>query len=83
MNLFGDTLQKIAQRLLGESQKKKLIAQALTEFLHTPISEDALLIKDEVLKIRISPTIKTAVLLNQTAVMEFLKQKGIQVRTIE
>jgi hypothetical protein len=82
MDLFGETLKKLANRLLGESQKKQLVARTLSECLGVAVSEDMFFIKDTSLILKLPPTIKAAALLKKDFILKTLSEKGIEITII-
>jgi len=77
MNLFQSVLAELSKKIHSASLYKKDIAETLSTLLSVPITEDQVVVKGTTIHIRVSPTIKTALILKKKAVLEGLKKYNI------
>lgn len=77
MDLFQKTLEQLSKKILRDASYKKDVSKALTNLLSVSIVEDQIIIKDKTIYIKVSPTIKTAIILKKSAVLDILKKYNI------
>ncbi len=77
MSLFQTILGDIAKRLSGIEGHKEDIARLITSVIGISISANQLQIKNTTLFVLVSPTIKSAIRLKQTALLIELKPYNI------
>lgn len=77
MDLFQKTLEQLSKKIQGASVYKKDVSGALSTLLGVSITEDQVVIKDKTIYIKVSPTVKTALFLKKSAVLDVLKKYNI------
>lgn len=77
MDLFQETLQRLSKKILGAAAYKKDVAETLSAILSITILEDQIIIKNNTVFIRVSPTVRTALFLKKSAVLDVLKKHNI------
>ncbi len=81
-SLFHTILSQVATRLGAEERQTADMALIVTEATGVEVKESELLLKKGVLCIKVSPTIKMAVMIKKEAILASFKEKGIAVHTI-
>lgn len=79
MDLFQKTLDQLSKKILGAAVYKKDVAETISKILSVPISEDQIVLRDKTIYIKVSPTIKTALFLKKSAVLDSLKKHNINI----
>lgn len=79
MNLFQKTLEQLSNKILGAANYKKDVADEISKLLGVKILEDQITIKEKTIYIKVSPTIKTALILKKNSILDFLKKHNINI----
>ncbi len=82
MGLFDSILSKIKEDLDQRTASKQVLSDVIYEAVHIRIPVDALELKDGVLKVSVTPTIKTALFLKKDAILTHLTNRSIRVSRI-
>lgn len=79
MNLFQDILEKIKISLNDKSDFKESILEEINNISPKKLNIDDILIKNNTLHININPTLKMAILLQKTKLLNNFKEKKIPI----
>ena len=82
MNIFQDILSKVQERLTVSTHQKEIVQRIIFEHIGVTISLDAISYKDGVITLRVVPTIKMAIRLKQSSIIDLLTKEGIKTHTI-
>ncbi len=80
---LSDLLARLPIPGLKESTNRHIVADLLTEILHTPITASQIKIKDEILSLAIPPVLKSAVYLHTEDLLKRLREQNIVVVAIK
>ena len=82
MSLFKNILNNLDQKIKENNSKNQDILMCINTVLKTSLTDTNLDIKNKVLIIKTSPTIKMALLLKKDQILLKLKQEGIDIISI-
>lgn len=83
MSLFASILHNLKQKIDSENAYKDVVVQSIKEVVGATVATDAIIsYKDGVLTMRLHPTIRSAVLLKQSKLLDVLKERSLHVNVI-
>ena len=83
MSLFTSLLHNLKEKIDAEHAYKDVVVKVIKEVVGVTITTDAIIsCKDGVLTMKLHPTIRSAVILKQGAVIEVLQGRNLQVNVI-
>ncbi len=82
MSLFHSILSKVSSRLGAEERRMTDIAAIVTKDAGIVVKESELSLHKGVLYIKVSPTIKLAVMIKKEMILASCKERGIAVHAI-
>lgn len=83
MSLFASILHNLKQKIDAENAYKDVVVQGIKEVVGVTVSIDAITsYKDGVLTMKLHPTIRSAVLLKQSKLLELFKERNLHVNVI-
>lgn len=77
MDIFKTLLSDLSKKIHKKSLYKKEVVETIVRIIGIPLTEDIVSIKDNTLFIRVSPTIKSAILLKKKELLESLSKYSI------
>ncbi len=83
MSLFKSILSQIQEKISKENSECEKIARIISETLHTTIIADQIILRDTSLRLKVSPTIKMTLVLQQNKILAALQAEGIKITTIQ
>lgn len=78
MNLFSSIIDQIVSRLTGNELKIKEIKESIGQIIGFEINQDQIKIKDSVVFLNISPTVKTKILFKKQEIIKALNKFNIK-----
>lgn len=78
MSLFSSIINQIVNKLNTNEFKKEEIIKELTSIINIQIKQDEIEIKNSIIFLNISPTIKTSVLLKKGFIIKHLERFNIK-----
>ena len=78
MSLFSSILEELTKKLSTGEQYKKEIAETVSSIVGFTFLPDHMIIKNGVLFINASPTVKTAILLRKQKILENVRKYNIK-----
>ena len=82
MSLFHSILSQLQEKISKETLETETIAAIISETIHTTITKEQIVIQKNSLRLKIPPTLKMAVMLNQKKILQNLQDKNIAITTI-
>lgn len=83
MSLFTSILQNLKQKIDSENAYKDIVVQSIKEVVGVTVATDVVIsYKDGVLTMRLHPTIRSAVLLKQSKLLDVLQKRNLHVNVI-
>lgn len=81
--LFQKILADLKQKIITQGAYKTVVSDVVSAALGTPITPDMVVgLKDGVLTLRVSPTLKMALSLKKDSIIATLRSHGVQVHVI-
>lgn len=78
MNLFSSIIDQIVSKLTNSELKIKEIKESIGQIIGFEINQDQIKIKDSVIFLNISPTIKTKILFKKQEIIKALNKFNIK-----
>ncbi len=83
MSLFNALLHGLKQKIDAQNTYKDVVIVSIKEIVNITLTHDAIIsLKEGILVLQVTPTVKTALLLKKEKVIALLQQKGLKIVSI-
>ncbi len=83
MSLFHDILSQLQEKIAKETANTEAAAQVISGVLHTTITKEQVSIHGTTLRLKVSPTLKMALMLQKEKLLTALRTAGFDINTIQ